>query len=148
MKQTDVQCRLSTKKKYTRTKPPADEILMTSHKETCLMEPCGGQAPDVTQYDSNHPQIQCQIYHAIINECPYMRVLHTAQAPCENPGCELQHSSNTLNSSGEDMTLLKNKTECNGPQLVQDSYVYNTKTPEVPRYYKYKYSDENVDVAV
>ena len=110
------------------------------------MEPCG-LAPDVTQYDTNHPQIQCQIYHAIINECPYMRVLHTAPGNCENSGCELQNSNN-MDCSQEDMTLLKNKSEVNCTQLSQDSSLYSTRTSEVPRYYKYKYSDENVDVAV
>lgn len=119
---------------------------MTAHKEGCLID---GQAPDLMQYDSQHSQIQCQIYHAVINECPYMRVLHNPPTTnCENPECDIQ-TCNTQ-SSREELGTINRSSKFEPPQLLQDSSVYSSRTfvgNEPPVYYKYKYSDENVDVS-
>lgn len=122
---------------------------MSAHKEGCLVDSFS-QQPDLMQYDSSQAQIQCQIYHAVINECPYMRVLHNPPANCENPECEVQQhqhqSCNTLLPREGTMCRQKALSE-HEPQLLQDSNpTYDLRHADMPVYSKYKY-DENVDMS-
>ena len=123
---------------------------MSAHKEGCLLDSCGAQPPDLMQYDSSQAHIQCQIYHAVINECPYnMRVLHNAPTNCD---CEFQQCNNTLlphEGVAAGGTLYRQKALSeHEPQLLQDSNpTYDVRPSDVPVYSKYKY-DENVDMSV